>query len=82
MIARITTPGPQEQWYSDVVAAWSENGYLKLQLASHPHLVCYWRDNSFTSVLLCASSYEVTEALHEERRRRLREMNKDKAMRI
>ena len=68
MIVRITTPGPQEQWHSDVVAAWSENGYLKLQLASHPHLVCYWRDNSFTSVLICASGYEVTEALREERR--------------
>ena len=58
MIARITTPGPQETWHSDVVAAWSERGYLKLRLERHPHLVFYWLDNRYTR----------TEALREERR--------------
>ena len=82
MIARITTPGPQESWHSDVVAAWSENGYLKLRLETHPHLVCYWLDNQYTRVLLCASGYEVKEALREERHGRLYEMNKDKTIRI
>ena len=64
MIARLRV-ADQETWYYDVAHAYSEDGYLRLRLEAYPHLVHYYF-NERTSVLLCATAEDVTEALREE----------------
>lgn len=66
MIVRVITPGPQETWYYYVVSAKSDGDYLSLRLKDHPSLVHHWLGAGDTSVLLCETSHEVTEALREE----------------